>query len=233
MVADSIDIAPDSRGPLGIICGGGSLPYTVADAALGEGRPIVLLAILGFADVKAVARYPHHWVALGQLGRLRRLARKAQCRDIVLVGTLVRPAIAQIRLDLLTLRLLPRIIRAFRGGDDHLLSSIGKIIEEQGLRLVGAHEVAPQILAPEGTFGRCAPSEGQRADIKLGITFLRTIGPFDVGQAVVVAQERVLAVEAAEGTDLMLDHLAELRRVGRIRVAAGKGVLVKAAKPHQ
>jgi DUF1009 family protein len=233
MAVGSIDVASDRRGPLGIICGGGSLPFTVADAALGKGRPVVLLAITGFADAKAVARYPHHWVALGQFGRLRQLAREAQCRDIVFVGTLVRPAIAQIRMDLLTLRLLPRIIRTFRGGDDHLLSSIGKIFEEHGFRLVGAHEVAPQILAPEGAFGRCAPSEGHQADIKLGIAFLRAIGPFDVGQGVVIAQERVLAVEAAEGTDLMLAHVAELRRVGRIHDAAGKGVLVKAAKPHQ
>jgi len=233
MAAGSIDVASAARDPLGIICGGGSLPYTVADAALGKGRPVVLLAITGFADAKAVARYPHQWVALGQFGRLRRLAREAQCRDIVFVGTLVRPAIAQIRLDLLTLRLLPRIIRTFRGGDDYLLSGIGKIFEEHGFRLVGAHEVAPQILAPEGAFGRCAPSEGHRADIDLGIAFLRAIGPFDVGQGVVIAQERVLAVEAAEGTDLMLAHVAELRRLGRIHVAAGKGVLVKAAKPHQ
>jgi DUF1009 family protein len=233
MTAGSIDVAPAARDPLCIICGGGSLPYTVADAALGKGRPVVLLAITGFADVAAVARYPHHWIALGQFGRLRRLAREAQCRDIVFVGTLVRPAIARIRLDLLTLRLLPRIIRTFRGGDDRLLSGIGKIFEEHGFRLVGAHEVAPQILAPEGAFGRCVPSEGQEADIKLGIALLRAIGPFDVGQAVVIAQERVLAVEASEGTDLMLAHVAELRRAGRIHVAAGKGVLVKAAKPHQ
>jgi UDP-2,3-diacylglucosamine hydrolase len=233
MAAGNIDVASDKRGPLGVICGGGSLPYTVADAAIANGRPVVLLAITGFADAEAVARYPHHWVALGQFGRLRRLAREAQCRDIVFVGTLVRPAIAQIRLDLLTLRLLPRIIRTFRGGDDHLLSGIGKIFEEHGFRLVGAHEVAPQILAPEGAFGRRAPSEEQRADINLGIAFLRAIGPFDVGQAVVIAQARVLAVEAADGTDLMLDHIADLRGLGRIRVAAGKGVLVKAAKPQQ
>jgi DUF1009 family protein len=233
MAARSIDVASAARDPLCVICGGGSLPYTVADAALGSGRPVVLLAITGFADATAVARYPHHWIALGQFGRLRRLAREAQCRDVVFVGTLVRPAIAQIRLDLPTLRLLPRIIRTFRGGDDHLLSGVAQIFEEQGFRLVGAHDVAPQILAPEGAFGRCEPSEAHRADINLGLAFLQAIGPFDVGQAVVIAQARVLAVEAADGTDLMLAHIAELRCAGRIRVAVGNGVLVKAAKPRQ
>jgi DUF1009 family protein len=58
------------------------------------------------------------------------------------------------------------------------------------------------------------------------------MGPFDVGQAAVVADNHVLAVEAAEGTDDTLARVAALRREGRI--AAGRsGVLVKAPKPGQ
>jgi DUF1009 family protein len=59
------------------------------------------------------------------------------------------------------------------------------------------------------------------------------MGPFDVGQAVVVADNRVLAVEAADGTDAMLAHVAELRRSGRIPTPLRRGVLVKAPKPGQ
>jgi hypothetical protein len=54
-----------------------------------------------------------------------------------------------------------------------------------------------------------------------------------VGQAVVVAGKHVLAVEAAEGTDQMLARVAEMRANGRVRSAAGSGVLVKAPKPGQ
>jgi len=56
---------------------------------------------------------------------------------------------------------------------------------------------------------------------------------FDVGQAVVVAGKHVLAVEAAEGTDAMLAHVAEMRASGRVRSAVGSGVLVKAPKQGQ
>ena len=59
------------------------------------------------------------------------------------------------------------------------------------------------------------------------------IAPFDVGKAVVVADNRVLAVEAAEGTDHMLDRVAALRAEGRIRIPDNTGVLVKAPKPAQ
>jgi DUF1009 family protein len=50
---------------------------------------------------------------------------------------------------------------------------------------------------------------------------------------VVVADARVLAIEAAEGTDRMLARIGELRQSGRIAAATGRGVLVKAAKRGQ
>ena len=77
------------------------------------------------------------------------------------------------------------------------------------------------------------PSPRDRDDIAIGFDYLRAAGPFDVGQAVVVAGKHVLAVEAAEGTDQMLARIAEMRVNGRLRAAAGAGVLVKAAKPTQ
>jgi DUF1009 family protein len=49
----------------------------------------------------------------------------------------------------------------------------------------------------------------------------------------VVAGKRILAVEAAEGTDQMLARVTELRVNGRIGVGSGTGVLVKAPKPGQ
>ena len=145
----------------------------------------------------------------------------------------MRPPIRHLRLDLETVRVMPRIIRAYRGGDDHLLTGIGRILEDYGFRLVGAHEVAPEILAAAGCLGRHAPSPRDKADMARALALLAAIGPFDVGQAAVVANGHVLAVEAAEGTDHMLAHIAEMRRAGRIRSASGAGVLVKAPKPSQ
>src|SRR5262249_45819083 len=132
-----------------------------------------------------------------------------------------------------TLQLLPRVFRLFRGGDNHLLAGVAKIFEEQGFRLVGAHEIAPEILMPEGPLGSVHPSDRDHADIAQGLALLTATSPFDIGQAVVVADARVLAVEAAEGTDQMLARIAELRQSGRIASAAHRGVLVKAAKRGQ
>jgi UDP-2,3-diacylglucosamine hydrolase len=218
-------------GALAIICGGGTLPFAVADAVTKHGRRVVLFAIRGWADATRVAAYPHYWAAVGQFGTFCRLAHQEGCRDVVFIGSMVRPAIWQIRPDFKTLRLLPRIFGMFRGGDDHLLKGVAAVFEEHGFRLVGAHAVAPEILMPEGALGHKRPNDRDRADIAKGLALLNAASPFDVGQAVVVADARVLAIEAAEGTDRMLARIAELRQSGRI--ASGRGVLVKAAKRNQ
>jgi len=219
--------------PLAIIAGGGSVPVAVAQAVERSGRRVVLFPVRGWADPAAVEKFTHHWLALAQAGRFLRLARAEGCRDIVFVGTALRPPFRSLRMDWLTLRLLPRILRAYRGGDDHLLSSIARGFEDYGFRVLGAHEVAPEILMPEGPIGSLRPSERDQADIARALALLTATGPFDIGQAAVVAENHVLAVEAAEGTDAMLGRIADLRAAGRIAAPSGTGVLVKAPKPQQ
>jgi UDP-2,3-diacylglucosamine hydrolase len=217
--------------PLAIICGAGSLPFAVAEAAKRRGRDVVLLALRGSADAERVGGYRHHWVAVSQVGTMCRLARREGCRDLVFIGGVVRPTFRDLRPDVHTLPLLPRLFRLLRGGDSHVLSAVARMFEEQGFRVLGADDVAPQILIPEGPAGRYQPNETDRGDIAKGLAFLRATGPFDVGQAAVIARGRILAVEAAEGTDIMLARLAELRSSGRIRAIGG--VLVKAPTPGQ
>ncbi|HJY18362.1 MAG TPA: UDP-2,3-diacylglucosamine diphosphatase LpxI, partial [Xanthobacteraceae bacterium] len=189
--------------------------------------------IKGWADAAVIARYAHHWIAIGQAGRFFRLARAEDCRDVVFIGTVLRPPITQLRLDWQTIRAMPGLIRAYRGGDDKLISGVARIAERGGLRVVGVKDVAPEVLVPQGVLGRHRPSDRDRADIARALEVIAALGPFDVGQAAVVADNNVLGVEAAEGTDNLLNRIAELRRIGRVTSAPGIGVLVKAPKPGQ
>lgn len=219
--------------PLAIICGGGSFPGAVAEAVARRGRRPVMFGIRGWAEAAVIERYPHHWIAIGQAGRFFRLARAADCREVLFIGTVLRPPIGALRLDWTTLRLLPRVIRAFRGGDDKLLSGVAGVAESGGLRVVGVKDVAPEIFVPEGQLGRHAPSARDRSDIARALKVIAALGPFDVGQAAVVADGHVLAVEGVEGTDHLLGRIAEMRKLGRVTVPLGVGVLVKAPKPGQ
>jgi DUF1009 family protein len=219
--------------PLAIICGGGSFPGAVADAVAQRGRRPVMFGLKGWADAKVVERYAHHWIAIGQAGRFFRLAQAENCRDVLFIGSVLRPPLTQLRLDWQTIKLMPRVIRFFRGGDDKLLTGVAGVAEYGGFRVVGVKDVAPEIFVPEGVFGRLAPRERDKSDIARALKVITTLGPFDVGQAVVIADNHVLAVEAAEGTDNMLARIAELRKQGRVTSPPGVGVLVKAPKPGQ
>jgi UDP-2,3-diacylglucosamine hydrolase len=228
-----IDKALEISSPIGLIAAGGVMPFAVADSLTARGISPVLFALRGACDPVRVERFRHHWISIGQLGKATKLFRAENCRDLVFIGTLVRPALSEIRLDWGTLRVLGRVWAAFRGGDDHLLSGIGKILEQDGFRMVGIKDVAPDLLMPEGCFTLKAPDENAAADIARGREVLRALSPFDIGQATVVIDGHVVGVEDIEGTDGLLARVARLRAEGRIRAGTARGVLVKAPKSGQ
>lgn len=219
--------------PVGIIAGGGAMPFAVADSLVARGLVPVLFALRGACNPVPLERYRHHWISVGQLGRATRLFRSEGCRDLIFIGTLQRPALSEIRLDWATIRAIGHVVSAFRGGDNHLLSGIGGLLERDGFRMVGVVDVAPDILMPQGHIARATPDEAATADIGRGREVLGALGPFDIGQAVVVIDGHVVAVEDIEGTDGLLARVARLREAGRIRAKSGRGVLVKAPKSSQ
>jgi hypothetical protein len=170
---------------------------------------------------------------MGQWSRFMRIASAHGCRDMTFIGSVVRPSLWNMRPDFRVLRMMPHIIRLYRGGDDHLLTGVGRLVEQFGFRLVGVKDIAPELAMPAGLLGRHAPNDRDRADIARGLALLNATSPFDIGQAVVVADNHVLAVEGPEGTDRAIARVAELRRDGRIRSPAGVGVLIKAPKLGQ
>lgn len=220
--------------PVGIFCGSGVLPFAVADAVIQRGGQVFLVALSGFADDRArVERYPHRWVGLGQYGAMIKSLRGAGVKDIVFIGGLVRPSLRELRLDLGALRVLPRAFKAYRGGDDHLLSNVARQFESEGFRVLGIDSLAPDVLVPLGELARRHSDERAKADIALALAALRAIGPFDIGQGAVVIDGHIVALEDIEGTDGLLARVKHLRDSGRIRKPPHSGVLVKAPKLGQ
>jgi len=219
--------------PVGVIAGGGAMPFAVADSLKARGLDPVLFALKGVCDPKAAERFRHHWITVGQYGRAKKLFREENCKNLVFIGTLVRPSLSEIRLDWATLRIMGQVWSAYRGGDDHLLSGLGRIFEQDGFRLLGLKEIAPDLLMPDGCVTRKMPDQNAMSDIARGREVLRALGPFDIGQAAVVIDDHVVGVEGIEGTDELLKRIADLRASGRIRAPTGRGVLVKAPKSGQ
>ncbi len=220
-------------GPLGVIAGNGDLPAELVRAVRATGRAVVLVAIRGESEA-GLADLGARWVDWGQVGKLFGLLRRDGVRDIVLIGGVSRrPDFKSIVSDFETLKRLPRILSAMIGGDDSVLTRVLRLVEEEGFRIMGAQDVAPALLAGIGALGRDRPGERDERDIRLCRAVITALGPYDVGQAAVAMEGRVVAIEAAEGTDAMLVRVAEARAARRISAKGTVGVLVKGPKPGQ
>jgi UDP-2,3-diacylglucosamine hydrolase len=218
--------------PLAILCGGGDFPIQVAAAATQQGRNPVLAGIVGAADARIEA-FPHFWFHLGQVGKLFRALKERGILEIAIVGAVTRPELGDLRLDWGAVRRLEGLASLFRGGDNRLLVGVAQLFESEGIAVVGIDQIAPQLLVSPGVLGALSPSMQAQADARKGADLIAALSPFDVGQATVVANGRILAVEAAEGTDSMLSRIADLRGSNRLRLKGRSGVLVKAPKRNQ
>jgi DUF1009 family protein len=174
-----------------------------------------------------VGGFPHEVVRVGAAGKILSLLRQHGCRDLVLVGPVRRPSMLDLRPDAEGLRIMSRIGRAAFSGDDGLLAAVVRVLADEGFRVLGAHDVIAEALGSEGQLGAVAPDDTALADIARGRAVVQALGSVDVGQACIVQQGIVLAVEAIEGTDAMLARAAALARPGP------GGVLVKLVKPGQ
>lgn len=221
---------------LGILAGRGDLPRRIVEACQAAGRETFIIAFNGETDPATIAGgMAHAWVDLPAVGNTIRLLKAAEVRDLVLIGPVGRPDFTTVRPDWHGVKLLPKVIRAARQGDDAMMKVVVEDLERQGFTVLAAEAVLSDLGAPAGSLGVHQPDAGDRADIERGMEVVARLGAMDIGQAVVVRDGYVLAVEAAEGTDAMLQRCGQFRpREFSEGQAGGRaGVLVKRPKPGQ
>lgn len=221
-------------GPVVVVAGAGALPEILVAALAAQGRDARVLALAGFAGQALRRRADRTMSLLDVAGILEQLAAWRPAA-VVLAGGVARPSPAALASGVAAWRNRKELAEIFARGDDHLLRGVVTLLEERGHRVIGAHEIAPDLLAPAGRLGAVRAGPEHLRAIRTGFACLAALSPFDVGQACVASEGRVLAIEGAEGTDRMLARVGALGRgipFLRRRKPLG-GVLVKAAKAGQ
>lgn len=217
----------DNQRKLGIIAGGGTIPQLLIQHCQKNGIPYFVLAIEGNAD-RAVFddKIPHQWIRIGQAGTGFKRLNEECVKDVVMIGTIRRPTFADLIPDLRTTAFFAKIgLKAL--GDDGILRALVKEIESEGMKVVGVHEVMPDLLVKEGILTKTKPDKQAYADIIRGTEVAFALGALDVGQSVIVQQGLVLGVEGIEGTDALICRCGPYQRKG------DGGILVKMRKPSQ
>lgn len=128
---------------------------------------------------------------------------------------------------------------ASRSGDaapvgDAALAAIGKILRQMtGAELVGVHELAPELLASEGTMAGTPLAPDRLAGAQFALQTARAIGLLDIGQAAITSGRRVIAVEDIAGTDALIARAGVLAAAGLAGDGSHPLILAKAMKPQQ
>lgn len=212
---------------IGIIAGGGTLPDLLANHCQKEGIPFNVVVFKGQPKPEGLETYHIHSteLALGQVGKVVETFKEKQVTHVVMAGNLEKPSLFDLRLDMPGLKLINQVRRKH---DDEILSTICRFLEKEGFTVLGAHELAPEIVMPKGVMGKVKPSETHLCDISIGLEALEHLSALDIGQSIIVKDGVVLGVEAVEGTTKLIERCATLRG------SKNKGgILIKAAKKGQ
>jgi len=218
---------------LGLIAGQGRLPFLVAEGAKRAGLRVVCVGLAGSVDPALADEVDVFYnVALARPGTWIRKLRKHGVTSTIMVG---RVAKTKIYTPWRILRYLPdwrafRIwywrLRANDKLDDSLLSALADELATGGVILENSMTYCTEQMATQGVMTKREPAAAVKADIDFGWPIVKKLGELDIGQAVVVKEREVIAVEAIEGTAAMLERAGKCCR-------AGKWTLIKASKPKQ
>ena len=217
-----------------LIAGSGRLPVDVAEGLEAAGKPPFVILLEGEAvETGAFAPYERISLPVEAIGGLVPLLRRNKITHLVMAGGAARrPKVTRIHWNFALLRLVPRVVAALAQGDNGLLSAIVHHLEDNGIKVLGPHEILPHLLARAGPMTRARPQRADRRDLAAAMEAALAIGRLDVGQAAVAIGGRAVALEGIEGTDGLLERVRDLRSHGRLAGRA-RGVLVKCAKPGQ
>lgn len=221
-------------GPVAILAGSGELPVLLAERLSASGRAHRVLAFRGFCD-PALRAKADATVGLLDLPGIERCLHAWQPSALTFAGGLRRPSPAALIGAFSAFRNREHVAAIVARGDDNLLRGATELLESKGFPLVGVRDLAPELLTRTGVYGARSPDRSAEAAVALGFRVLDSISPFDIGQAVVVAGEQVLAIEGPEGTDRTLARARRLNTRGFFfgRKRHRGGVLVKCPKRGQ
>ncbi len=219
------------RNRIGIIAGEGRFPFMVLDGAKRAGCHVTVVGLRGLADGDLAKEADvFRWAGLTRIGRWIRILRHNRARSVILAGS-VQKSVMYGRYRLL--RLLPDWtaikIWFFRIPDkrnDTVLGAVADEFARCGIVMQDCVEYSDEDMAPEGVLTRCQPSPSQLKDAEFGWRIAKEIGRLDIGQSVAVEETEVIALEAIEGTNSMIERAGSL-------CTRGGWTLVKVAKPNQ
>jgi DUF1009 family protein len=215
----------DASRTLVLIAGKGTYPILLAQRAKSAGINIRLIELGGETSEDLINSFPANErsaVKVGQVGKLLKELKKFNAGYTIMAGQVTPGKLFRgLHPDLKAIRMLAGLDRK---NAETIFGAIGDEIEKAGVHLLDARVFMDQDLAEEGIMVK-GKEKIEDEHLLHGIEIARENARLDVGQGVVVSQGTVLAVEAFEGTNSMLERAGSF--------GANNCLFVKLGKPEQ
>jgi DUF1009 family protein len=229
----SIPTFHPSASPIGLIAGGGRLPFLVAAGARKQGLRVICVGFGGYVDKPLADEVDAFYqVGVARPGSWIRRLRRHRVRHAVMVGRVTKAhlftpwRIVHYLPDWRAFRVYYWRLRGRSRQTDNLLSALADELAAGGIHLENTTMYCQEHLAQAGVMTSRLPGAQVERDIEFGWPLAKKLGELDIGQAIAVKEREVIAVEAIEGTAEMI------QRAGRC-CKAGGWTLIKTAKPNQ
>lgn len=222
----------NEAGGLAIMAGAGDLPRLLAEKCRSDGQAYLVVQFPG-VPLDWTGDHPVEAVQFEKFGHIFKTLRDHHCTRVTFAGAMARPRLNPTKFDRKFLSVAPALLSALKGGDDATLRAISKVFEDEGFGVIAAHSILDSLIVEAGVLTKARPSAEDKADAARAQIIVDALGAVDVGQGAVVAQGICLAVESIQGTDRMLQFVADTAEGFRPDQKGGKGVLYKGVKPEQ
>ncbi|MEM9346384.1 MAG: UDP-2,3-diacylglucosamine diphosphatase LpxI [Planctomycetota bacterium] len=208
-----------SKPTMGLIAGGGRLPFLQAKGMRDAGHAVACVGLKDQYD-PGLPELCDTFVEVGvlHLGRWCRQLRKRGATQAVMVGKVQKSQFQYHPTRWLSQMPDWRAARVWLWRSRHdrrsqtLMTSLADELKEGGLELIDTTKFIPEHMAGEGVLTSLKPTSQQQHDIDFVWPVLMRMNDLDIGQAVAVKKGDVIAVEAMEGTDAMIQRAGELCR---------------------
>ncbi len=218
--------AQQKHGKIGVIAGGGNFPLLLVRDMIKNKTPFAIMGIRGFVnpEIKKLAGKHYNEGFFTDFGKGIKFFKREKVDNIIIIGSVDRSAVKFNNW---------RIIRAFikvlfyKKRHDGIFRVIISEFENSGLKVIGIQDAMPSTMAKAGLLTKTKPSAQDLKDIKVAIRESKKLGESDLGQAVVVMNEKLIGDESIPGTDALIARCIAAKNGKR------GGVMAKLTKPGQ
>ena len=204
----------------GLIAGGGAFPSLAAEQLIKRGCNLKIAAVKGQADEEIGSRFQSVlWVNLGQLKKTLRFFRDGNIKKVIFAGRIKHADIFSIKPDFTAAKLLAGLKDKKAAT---VLKAVCDLFEKEGIGIMPSIEPVKNMLFRENNYTKTKPDKKTLRDISFARGIVREISNMDIGQAVIVKDGIVVAVEAMEGTDKCILRAGKLAGEGTVCVKVAR-----------